>query len=125
MIEAMRALMLLALCGCWRGGETTETTPAGETSVAAPREQGASCSEAADNVRSILTASAVEDLRSRADQIRTAMIRRCAQDKWSMELRRCLTGAPTLDATDGCEQLATPEQQAALEQEVKLMENAD
>jgi len=121
----MRTFVLMIVCGCWRGGETSTTPPNEEPTVRASRPQGAPCEEVADHVREVLGASEDEPLRLRADQLRGVIVRRCAADNWSMELRRCLAGAANIDDTDGCEKLATQEQQDALEHDVELTENAD
>lgn len=112
--------------GCWRntGSETAIVNGVPEESAPA-REKGATCEEVGDNVRRIVATSPSESLAKRSDQIARVVIDRCGADGWSMELRRCLTGAKTLDDSDGCEKLATPAQNDALEREIEMMENAD
>jgi hypothetical protein len=89
------------------------------------RVRGASCEEVAAHSREILRAGTDENLSRRADQIANVIITRCTAAAWSIELRRCLAGAKTVDDTDGCESLATEAQQEALERDVELMEDAD
>ncbi len=121
-------LLLSLVAACWRntGNETAVVNGIPEESQPAPRrDKGATCGEVGENVRRIVSTAPDESLAKRADQIARVVIERCGADRWSMELRRCLTGAKTLDDSDGCERLATPEQQDALEHEIEMMENAD
>jgi hypothetical protein len=119
-------LILLAVAGCWRG-DVRETTPgpSADDKPLATAQPGAPCAEVASHVRDVMAASNEGPVARRAEQYRELIERRCNTDGWSMELKRCLVGAPTLDDTNGCEQLATPDQQKALEHDVELMLNAN
>jgi hypothetical protein len=121
------SLVLVLLVGCWRNtGNETTPEPEPDPTVEVPRrDKGASCGAVGENVRRIVGTSPDDSLAKRADQIARVVVDRCAIDTWSMELRRCLAGAKTLDDSDGCEKLATPAQQDALEHEIEMMENAD
>jgi len=119
-------LILVMVTGCWRG-DVRETTPTTATSEPAPMatDGGAPCVEVANHVRDVMAKSNEGPVAKRAEEYRELIERRCSTDGWSMELKRCLIGAPTLDDTNGCEQLATADQQKALEHDVELMLNAN
>lgn len=120
-------IALVLLVGCWRGGDTTTPEPIenDETAQAAARDKGASCGEVAANARLLIEHGTDERLKTRAAQIEMVVARRCGEDGWSMELRRCIAGAKTLDDTDGCEKLATKEQSDKLEHDIEMEENAN
>lgn len=121
-------LVLTLSVGCWHntGNETAIVNGVPDESEPPPtREKGATCGEVAENVRRIVAESPKERLAKRADQIARVVVERCGADTWGMELRRCLAGAKNLDDSDGCEKLATPEQNDAFENEIEMMENAD
>ena len=118
---------VVMVAGCWRG-DGRETTPANseaEGSATVRVEAGAPCGQVAHHVRNVMAASDEPPVAKRADQYRELIGRRCSEDGWSMELKRCLLGSAKLDDTNGCEQLATPEQQKKLEADVELMLNAN
>jgi len=125
----MRLVIALVLvAGCWRGGSDTTPDPLSndESGSGAPvRERGASCDEVSANVRVLIDGSTQDDLKPRAAQIAMVVERRCREDGWSMELRRCIAGAKQLNDTDGCEKLATEEQSKKLDDDIKLEENAN
>lgn len=112
------------VCGCSRGGETAK--PKTEPVPVARVTGDATCEQVAEHSHALMmTAGSDEKLRVRADQIAKIVIRRCNADGWSVELRNCLGSAKTPDATERCEDLATEEQEEALEKETELLEGDD
>ncbi|NVB79074.1 MAG: hypothetical protein HOV81_11805 [Kofleriaceae bacterium] len=113
-------VLVLSLAGCWRGG-----AEAGAEELPAVRVKGASCDEASDNARKVIAASEDPELAARAEPLAEIVHRRCGVDGWSMELRRCVTGAPTFADLDGCEKLATGQQRAKLQRDIEVFEIAE
>jgi hypothetical protein len=54
-----------------------------------------------------------KQLAARAKVLAELVDRRCTADAWSIELRRCVAGAKTVDEATTCDKLATPEQRSA------------
>lgn len=113
-------LLVLALAGCWRG-----SSEAGAEEPVAVRVKGASCDEASANAQRVIAGSEDKELAARAEPLAGIIRRRCAVDGWSMELRRCVTGAPAFADLDGCENLATEQQRAKLQRDVEVFEIAE
>lgn len=112
-------LLVLALAGCWRGGVEAAEEPA------PARVTGATCDEASANAQRVIAASEDRDLAARAAPLAEIVRRRCGVDGWSMELRRCVTGAPVFADLDGCEKLATEPQRAKLQRDIEVFEIAE
>ena len=116
MANALRIAACLALCACWRGtGEPEAEEPA------APRVKGATCEEVGLNVLDVVLHAEDKELAARAMQLRSVIERRCAADAWSIELRRCVVGAKSVEDGRACETLATPEQRKAFAHDVEVM----
>jgi hypothetical protein len=112
--RAAAAALLIALAGCWRGGETDAEEP---TSA---RAKGATCEEVGLNALEVLIHADDRQLAARAMPLRDLVQRRCTADGWSIELRRCVAAAKTLDDGNLCKQLATPQQQTAFQHDVEV-----
>jgi hypothetical protein len=113
-----RWLFCLALAACWRGGnaETEVEEPAPK-----PRVKGARCDEVGANVEIILERAADKQLAARAKPLREVVERRCDADAWSMELRRCVAGAKTVDDASACDKLSTKAQRDAFAEDLEVM----
>jgi hypothetical protein len=101
---------LIVIAACWRGGSQTE--PEVEEPVR-PRVKGATCTEVARNARDVVERAADKQLAARATPLGELVQRRCEADAWSMELRRCVTAAKTVEEATECDELATDEQRNA------------
>lgn len=110
-------LIVAVLCGCWRGS----AEPAAVEPSPRARRKGATCTEVGANVERMLARGGDADLAARATPMRGAVERRCAEDGWSVELRRCIAGARTAEDANGCETLATDAQREAFEHELEVM----
>jgi hypothetical protein len=103
------------LVACWRGGggETEAEEPV------RPRQKGASCAEVARNVHDIVAHAQDKELAKRATGLAELVERRCEADGWSMELRRCVAGAKTVEEASACDKLSTKEQRDAFAQDLE------
>ncbi|HEY5946801.1 MAG TPA: hypothetical protein VIV40_14960 [Kofleriaceae bacterium] len=110
------AVCLMLVTACWRGGETEAEEP-----EAAPRTKGASCDEVGLNVLDIVLHADDRELAKRAMPLRGVVQRRCVADAWSIELRRCVAGAKTVDDGRACDTLATQQQRDAFQHELDVM----
>ena len=113
-------VLALALAGCWRGA----SEPVAEGPAPA-RVKGASCDQASANARVVLAAAEDKELAERARPFGEILLRRCDFDAWSMELRRCVTGAGNVSDLSGCERLATDNQRKKLEHDLEVFEVAE
>ena len=113
----MRAWMLIfALAGCWRGGDQTEV----EEPVR-PRVKGAKCDEVSGNVHDVIERADDKQLAARADGFAAVVLRRCNADAWSIELRRCVVSAKTVDDASACDKLSTKDQRDAFAEDLEVM----
>jgi hypothetical protein len=110
------ALLLVVIAACWRGSEPATEEPA----LVQPRQRGATCEQVAANTRTVLAAGKDAELAARADGFGGIVLRRCTADEWSIELRRCVAGAKTVDDTDACRELATEPQRDAFERDLEV-----
>ena len=111
-------LVFAVLGGCSRR-DARETTPS-NTAAPATAEGDVSCEQVAENWGRVMAESG-EDAQVRfADKQREVFARRCAADQWSIELKRCLFRVKSL-GENGCSELATPEQEQALANDLMLM----
>jgi hypothetical protein len=108
------ACLLVVLASCWRGGGETEA----EEPVT-PRQKGATCGEVSRNAHDLVERANDKQLAARATVLAELVERRCMGDGWSIELRRCVTGAKTVDEATSCDKLATPEQRNAFAQDLE------
>jgi hypothetical protein len=106
--------LLVLLASCWRSsGETEAEEPVRR------REKGASCAEVARNAHAVVERAEDKQLAARATTLAELVERRCAADAWSMELRRCVAGAKTVDEAAACDKLSTKDQRKAFEQDLE------
>jgi hypothetical protein len=127
----MRAIVLVVasavvLTACWRGS----SEPAAPVSAvpAAPIEAqpgGAPCDVVAATTHRIVSGSSDEVMARRARSIAAVVMRRCSEDGWSVELRRCMADARQLEDADRCEPLATEAQRQALDEAIESIESMD
>ena len=116
MVNALCIAACLVLCACWRGsGEPEADEPA------APRVKGATCEEVGLNVLEVVLHAEDKELAARAMSLRAVVERRCAADAWSIELRRCVTGAKSVEDGRTCDKLATQQQRDAFAHDVEVM----
>ena len=121
MLHAMRRVpfvifVIWMFAGCW-----LNTQPQRPDEPEAPRlQKGATCDEVSDSARAALAVATDKELAKRADPIGIIVLRRCLEDKWSMELRRCVTGAKVDTEVQDCEKLATDEQRKKFEHELEV-----
>ncbi len=112
------ACLLVVLAACWRGGggeaEVEEPAPR-------PRVKGATCAEVARNAHAVVERAEDKQLAARARPLGELVERRCDADAWSMELRRCVAGAKTVDEASACDKLSTQAQREAFAQDFELM----
>ncbi|CAN5115867.1 hypothetical protein BH11MYX1_BH11MYX1_30430 [soil metagenome] len=97
-----RLLLSVALVACG-GGSTAPTAP---SNVAQPAADPAPCEDASTNAVKFL------DKDMPADKVKGVMMQHCTGDKWSVDTRKCLLTAKSLEELDGCAKQLTPEQQA-------------
>ena len=71
-----------------------------------------SCEATADHVATLA--------KDAAGRLRRAVAVRCAEDRWSIETRACMTGTRTLDEPRRCKDTLTPPQREALERDLRL-----
>jgi hypothetical protein len=109
----------LALAACWRGGGASETEV--EEPAPKPRVKGATCAEVARNAHAVVERAEDKELAARADPLGELVERRCDADAWSMELRRCVASAKTVDEASACDKLSTQAQRDAFAQDFELM----
>lgn len=107
--------MLVVLASCWRGGATE---PEAEEPVR-PRQKGATCAEVSRNAHDLVERAEDKQLAARATALGELVERRCTDDGWSIELRRCVTGAKTVDEAATCDKLATDVQRGAFAQDLE------
>ena len=109
------ACLLVVLASCWRGGaaETEAEEPL------RPRQKGATCAEVSRNAHDVVERAEDKQLAARATPLAELVERRCSADGWSIELRRCVTGAKTVDEATTCDKLATDEQRGAFAQDLE------
>ena len=117
MADVSRAIAacLIVVCACWRGGENEAEEPG------SPRVKGATCEEVGLNALEVLLHAQDPEIQKRAMDLRAVVERRCTSDGYSMELRRCLAGAKTIDEGRWCDRLATRQQIDAIAHEVEVM----
>jgi hypothetical protein len=85
------------------------------------RQKGASCEEVGRNAHVVVASAADQELAARAPALQALVERRCDEDQWSIELRRCAAGAKTLDDTRICDRLATQRQRDAFTHDLEVM----
>lgn len=118
----MRLAWIVLMTGCWRtfaapSSHESSEVPVETIALSRPSHQDG-CRRSAENVRSILHNARDPDTVRHADPITDAVLRRCVDDDWPVELKDCLWRARTLDDLDPCEDVATPAQRAALDAEI-------
>ena len=110
----MRSLALVVLVACGSPKPTSEQPP--------PPKARASCEAAADGMIGLLVRNQAEKPPEDAvDKLRVLITTRCREDRWTTEAQGCLAKVHTPDDANGCGELLTEEQQAAL---VKAHEKA-
>jgi hypothetical protein len=110
------ACTLLVVAGCWRGGAETEAEQPTRRRV-----KGATCEQVSGNVHAVVANAEDKELAARAGALRDVVQRRCAADAWSIELRRCVASATTVDDARTCDNLATQQQRDAFADDVEVM----
>lgn len=105
-------MIVLAACRHGDDGEAEEPSAA--------HVKGASCDEDGANAFAVLSVADDKQLAARATPLRDLVQRRCAADGWSIELRRCVAAAKSLDDANVCKQLATPQQKAAFQHDIEV-----
>lgn len=123
----MRVLVLIVLCGCWRDAgpaAPVEPTPPPSTPMTSSRPARSRCGAASTNIRVVVRESTLS-IAARADDVADVIQRRCTEDSWSPELIDCLARIATIDDADACEQLATPEQSKAVDDEIDQLESGN
>ena len=115
--RAAAAYLIVLATSCWRGNANEPAEPAPE----AAEVKGASCEQSAQNAHDVIAKAEDEQLAARAAPLQAIVLRRCQTDGWSMELRRCVAGATTVDDATTCDKLATKPQRDAFAHDVELM----
>lgn len=113
------ACYLILVCACWRGGGASETEV--EEPAPKPRVKGATCAEVARNAHDVVERAEDKELAARATPLGELVERRCDADAWSMELRRCVAGAKTVDDASACDKLSTVAQRDAFARDLEAM----
>jgi hypothetical protein len=126
----MRAIVLavtsaVVLPACWHGSaESAAPALAGPSAPIAAQPGGAPCDVVAANAHRIISGSGDEEMAGRARSIGAVVMRRCSEDGWSVELRRCMADARQLEDADRCESLATEAQRQALDEAIDAIGDA-
>ena len=110
-------IVTFVVASCWRGNASEPAEPVSE----APEVKGASCEQCAQNAHDVIAKAQDEQLAARAAPLQAIVLRRCKTDGWSMELRRCVAGATTVDDATTCDKLATKPQRDAFAHDVEVM----
>lgn len=90
----MRSLLFSVLIAC--GGSSA---PPADHAVAQPAADPAPCADASANAIKFLD----KDEAPIADKVGAVMTQRCNEDKWSVDLRKCLVTAKSQQELDPCE----------------------
>jgi hypothetical protein len=127
----MRLAIALLVCGtgssgCWRDSAPPVVEPAPTSSPAVSAAPTRTvCRELGDHVAMLARAAEDQVLAGHADQLALIIEDRCASDRWSVELKDCLSVAETVDVAERCERFATEEQRAALDDDISRMGGED
>ncbi len=109
----MKSIVLaVALAAC--GGSSTP--PADPTTVAKPAADPAPCEDAAANAVTFLAKEMP------ADKVKVVMVKHCTADAWTVDTRKCLLTAKSIEELDACSKAFTPEQQSAFKQELETLD---
>lgn len=95
------------------------TVPAPE-----PVADGPACAEMAAKVIEAIAAARGEKLRTEAPAMTEVVRKRCEEDRWTADNRRCMAGAATRDDAKRCFEQLTPAQQEAMDRAEAEMRRA-
>ncbi len=102
--------VVLAACG---GSSTPPTDP---SAVAKPAADPAPCEDAAANAVTFLSKDAP------ADKVKVVITKHCTAEAWTVDTRKCLLTAKSVEEIEACAKSFTPEQQTALRHDVETLD---
>lgn len=129
-MTAMRGTWVLAVlaagvvaCGGGNGNGKDKVTSGPAQPVTAPPTvpapepvaEGPACAEMAAKVIATIAAERSEQRRAEVPAMTEVVRKRCEEDRWTADNRRCMAGAATRDDAKRCFEQLTPAQQESME----------
>jgi hypothetical protein len=135
-MRGTRVLAMLAVCAVACGGGNgngkdkvtvtgqASTTPPATAVTPDPAAAGPACAEMAEKVIATIAAERSEERRAEMPAMVEITRKRCEEDRWTADSRRCMAGAASRDEARRCFDGLTPAQQEAMNRAEKEMRRA-